>query len=98
MSGGPKRRGIKRRLAGVGVELVLAPSPNSHRRAPGYAKVKTRGRPGPCSLPLLFPRPVPTSSSPGLPGAETPSSPGPGVSHREEAVTERTARFAHSEA
>ena len=91
-------RGIKRRLVRVGVELVLTPSPNSHRRAPGYGKVKTRGRPGPGSLPLLFPRPAPTSSSPGLPGAETPSSPGPGVSHREEAVTERTARFAHCKA
>lgn len=59
--------------------------------------MKTRGTQGPALSSFSFPRPAPTPSSPGLPGAETLSSPGPGVSHQEEeAVTERTARVAHS--
>lgn len=91
-------RGIKKKLTGVGVELVLTPSPNPLRRSPGFAKVKTRGRPGPCSPAPPLPPPSPDFFLTRSPGAETLSSPGPGVSHQEEAVTERTARLAHSEA
>lgn len=91
------RGGIKRRLAEAAVELVLTPSPNSPRRPPGSPE-RRPGAPGALLPPLLLPRLAPTSSSPGLPGAETPSSPQPGVSHPEEAVTERTAGVAHSEA
>lgn len=97
------RRGIKRRLAEAGVELVLTPSPHAHLRPRGYAKkVVTRGAQRPALSPRLTAPPAPARTRllphQGLPGAETLSSPGPGVSHQEEAVTERSARVAHSEA
>lgn len=70
-------KGIKR-LVRVGVELVLTPSPNSHRRAPGYGKVKTRGRPGPGSLPRLFPPPGPDFFLTRSPGGGDAKFPGAG--------------------
>jgi hypothetical protein len=57
------RRGIKRRQAGAGVELLFTSSPNSHSRAPGTRNCD-RGAPRPAFFPSSSPRPAPTSSSP----------------------------------
>lgn len=92
MSGSPHAQGDKkRRLAEAGVELVLTPSPYAHRRPWGYAKVITKCAQCPAFSPSL-PPPLPARTRllphQGLPEAETLSSPGPGVSHPEEVVTE----------
>lgn len=72
-------KGIKRRLVRVGVELVLTPSPNSHRRAPGYGKVKTRGRPPRARLsPPPFPPPSPDFFLTRSPGGGDAKFPGAG--------------------
>lgn len=63
-------------------------SSNSHCRALGYSK----GKPGASAVSHSFPHARPDFFLAGLPGAETPSSPGTGVSHQEEAVTERGSR------
>lgn len=103
MSGSPHaQRDKKRRLAEAGVELVLTPSPNSHRRPWGHAKVITKGAQCPALSAFSFPAGTPARARllphRGLPEAETLSSPGPGVSHRREVVTEHSARVAPCEA
>lgn len=87
--------GAKRRQTETGVELVCLtppPLPTPTVARSSTPKQKMRGVGGGSCLPIPPPHARPNFFLAGLPGAETPSSPGTGVSHPEEAVTERGSR------